>query len=155
MKKNVLSIVSGGSKGMSPAYSPWLKIFSISCSLFGKLGKIVCIGGSKGGPRDACPPVQILSLPPATKLGQGNIFRSVCQKFCPQGGHAWWGWVCMVGVCMAGGHAWQEACKAGGMHGRGHAWQQGHAWQGVHMWHAHPPSIYYEIWSMSGRYTSY
>ena len=21
---------------------------------------------------------------PATKLGQGNIFRSVCQKFCPQ-----------------------------------------------------------------------
>ena len=28
-------------------------------------------------------------LPPATKLGQGNIFRSVCQQFCPQGGHAW------------------------------------------------------------------
>ena len=25
-------------------------------------------------------------LPPATKLGQGNIFRSVCQEFCPQGG---------------------------------------------------------------------
>ena len=23
-------------------------------------------------------------LPPATKLGQGNIFRSVCQEFCPQ-----------------------------------------------------------------------
>ena len=25
-------------------------------------------------------------LPPATKLGQGNIFRSVCQEFCSQGG---------------------------------------------------------------------
>ena len=37
-------------------------------------------------------------LPPATKLGQGNIFRSVCQEFCPQAG---------------GGCAWQ-----GGMRGR-------------------------------------
>ena len=27
-----------------------------------------------------------LFLPPATKLGQGNIFRSVCQEFCSQGG---------------------------------------------------------------------
>ena len=25
-------------------------------------------------------------LPPATKLGQGNIFRSVRQEFCPRGG---------------------------------------------------------------------
>ena len=25
-------------------------------------------------------------LPAATKLGQGNIFRIVCQEFCPQGG---------------------------------------------------------------------
>ena len=25
-------------------------------------------------------------LPAATKLGQGNIFRSVCQEFCPRGG---------------------------------------------------------------------
>ena len=25
-------------------------------------------------------------LPPATKLGQGNIFSSVCQEFCPWGG---------------------------------------------------------------------
>ena len=25
-------------------------------------------------------------LPAATKLGQGNIFRSVCQEFCPLGG---------------------------------------------------------------------
>ena len=26
------------------------------------------------------------SLPPATKLGQGNIFRSMCQEFCSGGG---------------------------------------------------------------------
>ena len=25
-------------------------------------------------------------LPAATKLGQGNIFTSVCQEFCPRGG---------------------------------------------------------------------
>ena len=67
-----------------------------------------------------------LSLPPATKLGQGNIFRSVCQEFCPWGGmhmlqgvFAWhWacmaGGVCMVGVCMAGGHVWQGVCMAYG-----------------------------------------
>ena len=31
----------------------------------------------------------------------------------------------MVGdACMAGGHAWQGACMAGGMHGWGHAWQE-------------------------------
>ena len=28
------------------------------------------------------------SLPPATKLGQGNLFSSVCQEFCSQGGSA-------------------------------------------------------------------
>ena len=67
---------------------------------------------------------------------------------------------------------------AGGMHGRGHAWQGGHACQGgamharglfmaggmhgrgvcrtggVHGTHT-PPSRYYEIQSMSGRYASY
>ena len=66
-------------------------------------------------------------LPPATKLGQGNIFRSVCQEFCPQGklgmcgggsmhagGHAWQGGMHGEGACVAGGHAWW-----GGMHGRG------------------------------------
>ena len=30
-------------------------------------------------------PISIL-LPPATKLRQGNVFTSVCQEFCPQGG---------------------------------------------------------------------
>ena len=63
-------------------------------------------------------------------LGKGNIFRSVCQEFCLQGGHAWQG-ACMAGgrACVAGGHAWQGACvvggacMAGGVHGRGHVWQ--------------------------------
>ena len=52
-------------------------------------------------------------LPPATKLGQGNIFRSVCQQFCPQGGHAW---LLVGGACVVapGGHAW---FYSGGMHG--------------------------------------
>ena len=35
-------------------------------------------------------------LPPATKLGQGNIFRSVCQELCPQGGGIG------IQVCLAG-----------------------------------------------------
>ena len=78
------------------------------------------------------------------------------------------GWVCMAGrgVYMAGGHASQGACVAGGMHGKGGwgcAWQgacmakgacmavgkpgRGHAWQGVcmvggvcgrgHVWQGH------------------
>ena len=53
------------------------------------------------------------TLPPATKLWQGNIFTSVCQEFCPLGGHAWQGG--MHGGGMPGG----------GVHGRGHAWQGG------------------------------
>ena len=97
-------------------------------------------------------------LPPAMKLGQGNVFRSVCQEFCP-GGHAWKGGMCGRGACMVGGmcgsgRAWwggmcgrgvhgRGACMAGrGMHGReGHAWQgacmagsmhgRGCAWQGA------------------------
>ena len=81
---------------------------------------------------DAC----VYLLPPATKLGQGNIFRSMCQEFCPQGGKhgrgacvarvvcVSWG-ACMAGgvhgrgACMAGGHAWKGACMVGGVHGRG------------------------------------
>ena len=78
-------------------------------------------------------------LPPTMKLRQGNIFTSVCQEFCPQGGHAW-----QRGVCMVGGHAWQGdvcgrgECVGGSMHGRGHVWQgacmvgRWHTWQGVH-----------------------
>ena len=67
-------------------------------------------------------------LPPATKLGQGNIFRSVCQEFCPWGGHAWQGFVCMAGaharqgVCGRGAHVWwggmcsRGACMVGGVY---------------------------------------
>ena len=77
-------------------------------------------------------------------LGQGNIFRSVCQEFCPRGGMCGWGGACMarghvlgacmVGVCMAGGMHGGGMCGGGhaclggcawreGMHGGGHAWQ--------------------------------
>ena len=93
-------------------------------------------------------------LSPATKLGQSNIFRSVCQEFCPQGGHAWRGvggvqgrrvmcgrGACIAGgmcgrglwqgACMVGGCAWWGACMAGGVcMAGGHAWQEGRAWQG-------------------------
>ena len=34
-------------------------------------------------------------------LGQGNIFRSMCQEFCPRGGGGAWSW----GVSAPGG-AW-------------------------------------------------
>ena len=77
-------------------------------------------------------------LPPATKLGQGNIFTSVCQEFCSQGrvhgrGCACQGQVhgggmrggrqrCVWGrACMAGGSVWQEklAIVAGSTHTTG------------------------------------
>ena len=105
----------------------------------------------------------ILLLPPAAKLGQGNIFRSVCQEFCPRGGGCAW----RGGVRQGGMHGGGGACMAGGhMHGRGvHAWQGvcmagGYVWQGgmhgmgacvaggMHSW-------YYETRSISGRYASY
>ena len=86
-------------------------------------------------------------LPPAMKLGQGNIFRSVRQQFCPQGG--------MHG-CL-GGHVWlhREACVVlfGGV--RGFIWGacmvlfEG----GMHGFFSF--FGYNEIWSMSGQYASY
>ena len=69
-----------------------------------------------------------LLLPPATKLGQGNIFRSVCHEFCPRGG----------GACMAGGMHGRGACM-GGMCGRGACVAGGHAWWGcMHAMHVPP-----------------
>ena len=51
--------------------------------------------------------------------GRGCVWqRGMCGKGC-----AWQG-ACMVGVCVAGGHAWQGAWK-GDVHGRGHVWQEG------------------------------
>ena len=82
-------------------------------------------------------------------LGQGNVLSSVCQGFCPRGGrawrggvcvaggHAWWG-VCMVGVCAWwGGHVWQGVggmCGRGGMHGGRHAWWGGACMAGGRAW---------------------
>ena len=43
-------------------------------------------------------------LPPATKLGQGNIFRSVCQEFCSHSGAV---------------HAGRYGQQAGGTHPTG------------------------------------
>ena len=40
--------------------------------------------------------IKLPFLPPATKLGQRDIFRSVCQEFCSQG----WGG---IPACIAGG----------------------------------------------------
>ena len=48
-------------------------------------------------------------LRPATKLGQGNILRSVCQEFCSQRGlqGGGWGWVGLAGGCLQA-HTWGE-----------------------------------------------
>ena len=108
------------------------------------------------------------------------IFSEACVKISVYrgearvaGGRAWQGSVhgrgaCMVGACMAGGHAWQGACVAGSVHCRGHAWQgdvctkrgmcgggggmcgRGHTWQGACMTGG-PRGIR----SMSGRFASY
>ena len=65
------------------------------------------------------------------KLRQGKIFRRMCQKFCPWGGHVWQGVGACIGVvymaggmcgrrgmsgggaCVAGVCAWQGTCIAG------------------------------------------
>ena len=77
----------------------------------------------------------------ATKLRQGNIFTSLCQEFCPQGGmhgrgacvvggYVWQGGHAWQGACMVGGMHGREVCIAGGVHGRGTCMAGGHAWQG-------------------------
>ena len=48
-------------------------------------------------------------LPAATKLGQGNIFTSVCQEFCPRGG----------GVCLSAKVIFSQACVKNSVHGGG------------------------------------
>ena len=77
-------------------------------------------------------------LPPATKLGQGNIFTSVCQEFCSRGVCSWgcllpggclvWGDLVPGGACSMGvpaprGGAWwrppRTATAAGGTHPTG------------------------------------
>ena len=87
------------------------------------------------------------------------------REACVTGGHVWQGGVlgtgCVLGVCVARGHVWmlgRGACVAGGMHGRGACMTggmcvRGHVWQGACMPRM-PPRQYYDIRSMSWRYTS-
>ena len=103
----------------------------------------------------------LLLLPPANEVCEGYVFTGVCLSTgCVCVGGVWQGGVHGRGVCMVGGmHG--RGCVAGGMCGRGHAWQwvggihggvvhgRGHAWWevrgrgGVHgrggMCGMHPP----------------
>ena len=55
----------------------------------------------------------IIYYRPQQWLRKGNVFTSVCQKFCPGCR------VCVAGGLHLRGYAWWwEACVAGGMHGR-------------------------------------
>ena len=53
----------------------------------------------------------VFLLLPAMKLGQGNIFRSVCQGFCPQGG----GYTPLPSAV----HAWRYGQQVGSTHPTG------------------------------------
>ena len=96
-------------------------------------------------------------LPPARKLGQGNISEA-CVKNAVHSGECVWqgGGVHGMGVCIVGdmrgrGCAWQGgACMVGGACVTG-----GHVWQGGHAWQGGVRGRYYEIRSMSGRYATY
>ena len=100
-------------------------------------------------------------LPPATKLGQGNIFSSVCQEFCPRGG-------------VPGQVPPQSGTPTRQVHPRvRYTPRQIHPpWAGSPPWGGSPPSRYtfeqvhppqagtpsrqvHPPWSMSGRYASY
>ena len=60
-------------------------------------------------------------------LGQGNIFKSVCQEFCPQAGGVCWGGACSGGAwsggfllrVVPGGDPPGTATAAGGTHPTG------------------------------------
>ena len=99
-------------------------------------------------------------LPAATKLGQGNIFRSMCQEFCPQGGVG-----LVLGGCLkfSGGRGVWSFQRGVSEIFRGGVWNFGGApnfffffFQFLFppkksFWDAHPPTR----WSMRGRYASY
>ena len=93
--------------------------------------------------------------PPATRFGEGNVFTSTCQEFCPQGGvHG--GGMHGRGTCKVG-CAWQGACMVGGMHGGGMC-SGGTCMVRVcvvRMPPPSPPSQHYEMRPMSGWYASY
>ena len=105
-------------------------------------------------------------LPPATKLRQGNIFRSVCQQLSG-GQHAWLHRGGMHGFIQGGVHGFiRGACVV--LFG-GHAWFYSGGMHGFIQWGAcvvlfsrggpvHGFFIFFgynEIRSMSGRYASY
>ena len=82
-------------------------------------------------------------------LGQGNIFRSVCQEFCPHGGGCAWLQGGMCG-CLGGGRVSMCGCQGVCVVARGHAWLQGAVWlwgcawllggmHGCRGWHAWLP----------------
>ena len=56
--------------------------------IFPKLAAVIMIKSLEliGFSRNYTKLAMLSFLPAATKLGQGNIFTSVCQEFCPQGG---------------------------------------------------------------------
>ena len=61
--------------------------------------------------RKVClPDVSLLITARKRSLGQGNIFTSVCQEFCSQGGSG------HGGVPVSGGvWSWGGACSQGGL----------------------------------------
>ena len=48
-------------------------------------------------------------------MGQGNIFTSVCQEFCSQGGGAWSGGCLLPGGCLLLGVWFQGVPSPGGV----------------------------------------
>ena len=70
--------------------------------------------------------------------GWGHVWQGVCvADGAWQGGHAWWGEACVVGVCVAG-----EVCVAGDIHGRGACVAEGmcgrgYVWYTVNEWAVH------------------
>ena len=85
-------------------------------------------------------------LPPTTKLGQGNIFRSVCKEFCPWGGGG-------IPACLAGLQAHTQGevkgSGLGGLEAHTQGGLQAHTWGGIPACtEADPPPS-------CGRYASY
>ena len=65
--------------------------------------------------------MDVLFLPPTNEVA-GRLCFYTCLWFCS------WFWACVAGGMCGRGHAWQ-----GGMHGRGVCMAGGHVWQGMCM----------------------
>ena len=100
--------------------SLWTKLFSISL-FFQKMAKNKRLTPLLGCGPMHCPDktfIDFLFTARKRSLGQGNIFRSMCQEFCPQGG----GGGCGIPACLAGHMTNQQggassggACSGGGV----------------------------------------